>query len=101
MSLFKAKVRRHFAFFPPILWAALIDSLDLFPNVINFVLQFFGGVGLALDVFFDVVQTVIAMMIFDDPAFVITNVDFILPPGFDIFPSYTAKVIMYEMGLVK
>mgnify|MGYP001394813978 CR=1 FL=1 len=101
MGIFKTGVRKPFAFLPAIAWAVGIDAIDLFPNVINFVLQFFGGVGLALDVFFDVVQTVIAMMIFDDPAFVITNVDFILPPGFDIFPSYTAKVIMYEMGLVK
>ena len=101
MSIFETRVRPQFAFLPPIAWAIAIDALDFLPNIINFFLQFLGGIGLATDLAFDGVQTVLALLIFQDPLFAATNADFVLPPGFDIFPSYTAKIIAKQVGIVR
>lgn len=101
MSVFSTSVRPQFAFLPPIAWAIAIDALDFLPNVINFFLQFIGGIGIATDLGFDGVQTFLAFLIFQDPLFAVTNADFVLPPGFDVFPAYTAKVVARQMGLVR
>jgi hypothetical protein len=99
MSLFSSQVRKPFAFLPPIAWAIAIDALDVVPAAINTVLNFL-GVGIAIDFTLDVVQTIIAFIIFEDAAFAITNVDFLLPAPFDVFPAYTAKIIAHQMKLI-
>jgi hypothetical protein len=99
MSLFSSQVRRQFAFLPPIAWAIAIDALDVVPAAINSILNFL-GVGFAIDFGLDVVQTIFAFIIFEDAAFAITNVDFLLPAPFDVFPAYTAKIIAHQMKIV-
>lgn len=101
MSVFSTSVRPQFSFLPPIAWAVMIDAFDFLPNVINFFMQFLGGIGIATDFAFDGVQTFLAFLIFQDPLFAITNVDFVLPPGFDVFPAYTAKIVANQMGIVR
>jgi len=99
MSLFSSAVRRQFAFLPPIAWAVAIDALDVVPAVVNTILNFIGA-GFVIDVAFDAVQTVLVFIIFEDAAFAITNVDFLLPAPFDVFPAYTAKIIAHQMKLI-
>jgi hypothetical protein len=100
MSLFSSNVKRPFAFLPPIVWAVAIDALDIIPAIINTILTAVMGAGVAIDFGLDVVQTILAFIIFEDAAFAITNVDFLLPAPFDVFPAYTAKIIAKEMKLV-
>lgn len=90
----KATVRKQFAFLPPLAWALAIDALDLLPNLINLILTPLGGLGLVGDFGFDVVQSFIALVIFEDPLFGVLNTDIIAPPGFDLLPAYTLNVVL-------
>lgn len=102
--LFSSEVRKPFILFrnaraSKYIYAVLIDALDIFSNLINAILTAIGlgGVGLALDGVADILQTLLALIIFEDPVFSIANIDFILPQGFDIFPAYTSKIIASDI----
>lgn len=92
-GILNATVRKPFKFLPDIMWAILIDSIDIIPAIINTFLTAFFGVGIAFDLFVDVIQMIFALIIFEDPLFAIVNPDLIIPAPFDVFPSYTAKVL--------
>lgn len=94
------EVRAPFSFFPAIVWALLIDALDLVSNAFTIPLIALFGSGLGVDFLFDVLQAFIAFIIFDDWRLLVLNADYILPPVFDIFPSYTFYVIMEEGELI-
>lgn len=100
MALFSTEVKKPFRFLPAFAWAVIIDALDFIPAVINSVLNFVGGAGIPLDLGFDGFQTVLALVIFEDPTFAIANVDFVLPAPFDLFPAYSAKIMAHKLGLV-
>ncbi|MFA5412849.1 MAG: hypothetical protein WC350_05900 [Candidatus Micrarchaeia archaeon] len=83
---------------PPLLWALGLDAIDLVAGGITLIATAVGGVGLGLDAGVDVLQSIIAYAVFKDIkyAFIPGGVDLVLPPGFDIFPAYTAMVIYDE-----
>lgn len=85
---------------PPILWALALDGVDLVAGGINLIATLAGGAGLGLDAGVDVLQSLAAYFIFEDItyAFIPGGVELILPPGFDMFPTYTAKVLLDERG---
>jgi hypothetical protein len=82
-------------------WACVcLDALDLFSNAISVAISATGiGIpaGAAFDLIFDALQTLLALAVFQSPAFALANPDFLLPQGFDIFPSYTAKFLAAEL----
>lgn len=86
---------------PPIFYTLAIDGIDLVTNGISLILAPFGGVGFGLDAGCDVVQSLIAFFVFEDVsyAFLPGAVDLLLPPGLDLLPTFTAKLI-YDEGQV-
>jgi len=95
-------VRKPFRFLPAIVWAILLDAIDYTAGVATFLLSFV-GIGLVLDVLVDVVQTVLALIIFEDSAKILLSGGWeALPiPGIDIVPSFTAYVLLTEANIIK
>ena len=92
------RTREQFEFLPSWAWAALLDISDLFVNAISLALTATGILafaGLAIDTAWDVVQTILAVVIFEN-SYAVLNVDFILPQGFDLFPTYTLLNILIK-----
>jgi len=95
-----SRVRKPFRFAPPILWAIAIDTVDIVSNIpaVGFYLT---GVlfplGLALDIGVDVLQTLLACIIFENTTFALLDADFLLPPPLDLYPNYTALVVLDEV----
>ena len=63
----------------------------------------FIGLGIGLDLIGDGIQTFFAFMIFEDPLIPILagGGDAVLPPAFDVLPTFTALVIAREKGMLK
>ena len=84
----------------PFVACLILDALDLASNAISVAISATGigiPIGAAFDLVFDGFQTLLALAVFQSPAFALANPDFILPQGFDIFPSYTAKYLAAEL----
>ena len=92
----KTTVKQQFRFLPPIVWALLIDATDTVVTTISTLLLTVFGIGLVTDIGWDVVQSVMALLIFEDPTIALLNLDVIIPPPFDIFPTFTARIIVND-----
>ena len=111
MSLFYSEVRRPFRFLSPMIWAILLDATDFLASLVLLVVRtiifFFGLTGVPLFIFgvaiLTFVQVVLALIIFADPLFALSNLDIVAGfiPGGKLFPSYTAKIFAHQKGLVK
>jgi len=95
----KVRLRRPFDRIPyPLLWALLIDGLDLASNSIAMLLGFiFIPLGILPDAGVDIVQTVLSAVIFETPLIPLLQlVDFALIPPFDLIPSNMLAVLAVE-----
>lgn len=94
----KVEVREPFRKFikNPYIWAIGIDSLDIASNIVDFVLTGVLGLGIVTNEIFDIFQTGLALIVFEDSRIGIFNEDFLLPAPFDILPSFTANVYILE-----
>lgn len=85
-------------FIGPLFYAIIVDAVDLFSTAIVAAFPFLTIFHIGIDVIADIIQISIALLVFKDPFFALTNADILLPPVLDLFPSYTAKVIVRELG---
>ena len=98
----RVKVKKPFSILPGLIWAMLLDLLDIMHSAFTAILSAV-GVGIGLDLFVDLIQIAIAYFIFEDYRMVFGPgvADVVLPPVLDIFPSYTALYIALDSGLIK
>jgi hypothetical protein len=90
----KVLVRKWASFLPAWLWCILIDAIDLVTNLLDVVLSFV-GIGFITNLGVDAVQGVLSLALFENPELWVigTGGEALLPPGLDIFPSYTAMYV--------
>jgi len=92
----KIKVEKTFNFFPALVWAVMLDGIDIAGNIINTILAFF-GLGFASDAIIDAIQILLGFLIFEDKTIAFANsAEFLIPPPFDVLPIYTAIVLYLE-----
>jgi len=95
----KVRIRRPFDRVPyPLLWALLLDGLDLASNSIAVFLGFiFIPLGILPDAGVDIVQSVLSALIFETPLIPLLQlVDFALIPPYDLIPSNTLAILAAE-----
>ena len=89
-------INRLFAKVPAIVWAMLLDLEDYIYFIFSIpIAATFVGIAFLpiLDLINDIIQIIFALSIFKNKKIAILTPDIILPPPFDLFPSYTAVVI--------
>jgi len=98
-------LRPQFSFLPAIVWAILIDSIDLVGGIGEFLLTVLtGGLGIPIaitaNVAVDFFQGAIAVVVFENPIVwgVGTGSELLLISGIDLFPSYSVAVIALQKG---
>lgn len=97
----KIHLRKNIPKYPVIAYSAGIDLIDAFGTLITIPLSAIGiGIpfGLAIDTLVDIIQVIVAGIIFEEPDMwaIPFAGELILPQGFDVFPSFTAYVLIKE-----
>jgi hypothetical protein len=82
-------------------WAvcAGLDGIDLLHAPISMILTPASGAGVALDAIVDIIQVATAFAFFANPVDALPGaVEVVLPPGFDVFPTYSSWYIYRRFG---
>ena len=95
-------VRKPFDFLPAIVWALAIDAIDFVAGIFTLLLTVI-GVGVVLDWVVDIIQGILALILFEDSQIAIygTGVDLVPIPLWDFLPTFTAVVLAKQWGLIK
>jgi hypothetical protein len=92
-------VREPFDFLPPIVYCLLLDAVDFLMTPLHLILTAIGGAGLLSDLTVDVLQVFSALLLFDGVEMALVPglaAEGLLPPGFDLMPSFTAYYLLRE-----
>ena len=101
MGIWHSEVRKPFRFMPPLAWAAIIDAMGLVSQLVAWWAGVAGHFGLAFGVAgdYDVFELAIALAVFEDWVFAVSNPSFALPAPL-WFPGYSAKMALRAAGVV-
>jgi hypothetical protein len=103
MSAKAIKVRKWAKIIPGLVWAAIFDIVDAIFSPLNTALVTLFGAGVALDAAVDLVLAFCSLFVFEDPRMWVVGgaAEIMIPPPFDLFPSYTATYIALQNGVIK